>query len=44
MEYLVYPYRTHNQKKTDVFYAILNDCNIDLIPIGAMIAARAAVE
>lgn len=42
MEYLVYPYRTHNQQKIDVFYEFVNECGIELMPIGSMIAAMAA--
>ena len=32
-EYLVYPYRTANQEKADVFFEFTDDCHIDIIPI-----------
>ena len=41
-EYLVYPYRTDNQEKIDVFFEFINACEIDLIPISVDIAKTAA--
>ena len=41
-EYLVYPYRTDNQEKIDVFFEFINVCEIDLIPISVDIAKTAA--
>ena len=41
-EYLVYPYRTANQEKADVFFEFTDDCHIDIIPITVEIAKRAA--
>ena len=41
-EYLVYPYRTANQEKADVFFEFTDDCHIDIIPITVDIAKRAA--
>ncbi len=42
MEYLVYPYRTHNQQKIDVFFEFMNDLAIPLLPIDAKAAGKAA--
>ncbi len=42
MEYLVYPYRTRNRQKIDVFFEFIEDCDIPLIPVDAKIAQRAA--
>ncbi len=41
-EYLVYPFRTNNQEKIDVFFEFTKDCSIDLTPITVEIATRAA--
>ena len=41
-EYLVYPYRTNNQDKIDVFYDFTSACGIKLIPISTEIAEKAA--
>ena len=41
-EYLVYPYRTANQEKADVFFEFTDDCHIDIIPITIEIAKKAA--
>ena len=41
-EYLVYPYRTANQEKADVFFEFTDDCHIDIIPITVEIAKKAA--
>ena len=41
-EYLVFPYRTHNQEKIDVFFEFTGSCGIELIPISAKIAETAA--
>ena len=41
-EYLVFPYRTHNQKKIDVFFEFTGSCGIELIPVSAKIAETAA--
>ena len=41
-EYLVFPYRTHNQEKIDVFFEFTGFCGIELIPISANIANKAA--
>lgn len=37
-EYLVYPYRTDNQEKVDVFFEFTDACGIDLTPISTEIA------
>ena len=41
-EYLVYPYRTNNQEKIDVFFEFIDACGIDLIPISIEISKLAA--
>lgn len=41
-EYLVYPFRTNNQEKIDVFFEFTKDCGIDLTPITVEIAMKAA--
>ena len=41
-EYLVYPYRTGNQEKIDVFFEFTEACGIKLIAISAKIAETAA--
>ena len=41
-EYLVYPYRTHNQEKIDVFFDFTSACGIELIPVSAETAKLAA--
>ncbi len=41
-EYMVYPYRTHNQQKIDVFFDFVTDCGIAMIPINLEIAKKAA--
>lgn len=41
-EYLVFPYKTHNQEKIDVFFEFTGFCGIELIPISANIANKAA--
>ncbi len=41
-EYLVYPYRTHNQQKIEVFFEFMDDFGIPLLPINAEIAEKAA--
>ncbi len=41
-EYLVYPYRTNNQEKIDVFFEFMEACGIELIPISVEIAKKAA--
>ena len=41
-EYLVYPFRTNNQEKIDVFFEFTKDCNIELTPITVEIAMKAA--
>ena len=42
MEYLVYPYRTSNQQKIDVFFEFMQDLDVPLLPIDAKVAGRAA--
>ena len=42
VEYLVYPYRTGNQEKRDVFFEFTEECGIDLCPISLEIAETAA--
>lgn len=42
-EYLVYPYRTNNQEKIDVFYEFTSTCGIKLVPISTEIAETAAL-
>ena len=41
-EYLVYPYRTQNHEKINVFFEFTDACGIDLIPISVEIAKIAA--
>ena len=41
-EYLVYPYRTDNQEKIDVFFEFTDTCGIDLLSISVDIAKAAA--
>lgn len=41
-EYLVYPYRTRNQEKIDVFFEFTGDNGIELIPVTVETAKRAA--
>ena len=41
-EYLVYPYRTNNQEKIDVFFEFMEACGIELIPVSVEIAKKAA--
>lgn len=41
-EYLVYPYRTDNQEKIDVFFEFTDACGIDLLSISVDIAKAAA--
>ena len=41
-EYLVFPYRTHNQKTIDVFFEFTGSCGIEMIPVSAKIAETAA--
>ena len=41
-EYLVFPYRTHNQEKIDVFFEFTDACGIELISISAKIAETAS--
>lgn len=41
-EYLVYPYRTNNQEKIDVFFEFMEACGIELIPISIEIAKKAS--
>ena len=41
-EYLVYPYRTANQEKADVFFEFTDDCHIDILPVTVEIAKKAA--
>ncbi|MBQ7655863.1 MAG: PIN domain-containing protein [Clostridia bacterium] len=41
-EYLVYPLRTGNQQKVDVFFEFTADYGIDLIPVSLAIAKKAA--
>ena len=41
-EYLVYPFRTNNREKIDVFFEFTSDCNIELTPISVEIATKAA--
>ena len=41
-EYLVYPYRTGNQEKVDVFFEFTRECGIELTTISVEIAVKAA--
>lgn len=41
-EYLVYPYRTHNYEKVEVFMEFIKDCNIPICSIDTEIAKKAA--
>lgn len=41
-EYLVYPFRTGNQEKVDVFFEFTEACEIELVPITVEIAQKAA--
>lgn len=41
-EYLVYPYKTHNIEKIDVFFEFVLDCNIPLYTIDVDTAKKAA--
>lgn len=41
-EYLVYPYRTNNQEKIDVFFEFIRDNGIELVPVTVDIAKKAA--
>ena len=41
-EYLVYPYRTNNQEKIEVFFEFTEDNEIELVPVSVKIAKRAA--
>lgn len=41
-EYLVYPYRTDNQKKIDTFWNFLKNCNIPLYKVNVAVAEKAA--
>ena len=41
-EYLVYPYRSGNQEKVDVFFEFSDACRIDLVPISLDVATLAA--
>ena len=41
-EYLVFPYRTANREKADVFFEFTDDCHIDILPITVEIAKKAA--
>ncbi|MBQ6350682.1 MAG: type II toxin-antitoxin system VapC family toxin [Methanobrevibacter sp.] len=41
-EYLVYPYRTGNQEKIDVFFEFVQNEEIPLVPLTVNVAERAA--
>lgn len=41
-EYLIYPYRTGNLEKVNVFFEFLTECSIPMLPINVEIAKRAA--
>ena len=41
-EYLIYPYRSGNQEKIDVFFEFSDACGVDLVPISLEIAKQAA--
>lgn len=41
-EYLVYPYRTNNQEKIDVFFEFANDSGIEFVPVTVDVAKKAA--
>ncbi len=41
-EYLVYPYKTHNEEKADAFFDFVTDCNISLCVIDVETARKAA--
>ena len=41
-EYLVYPYKTGNQEKIDVFFEFTEDCGITLYDVNLKMAKRAA--
>ena len=41
-EYLVYPYRTENSEKVDVFEDFLNECGIIVYPVNYETAVKAA--
>ena len=41
-EYLIYPYRSGNQEKVNVFFEFSEACGVDLIPISLEIAKLAA--
>ena len=41
-EYLVYPYRTGNREKIEVFFEFAEECDIVLTPITVEIAEKAA--
>lgn len=41
-EYLVYPYKTGNQEKIDVFFEFTEDCDITLCDVNLKIAKKAA--
>ena len=43
-EYLVFPYRTHNQKKIDVFFEFTGSCGIELIPVSAKAALSSSSQ
>lgn len=42
-EYLVYPYRTDNSEKADVFFEFTDACGIELVAISVEIAKQAAM-
>ena len=41
-EYLIYPYRSGNQEKVNVFFEFSEACGVDLIPISLEIAKLSA--
>ena len=41
-EYLVHPYKLHAKEKIKLFFAFLDDANIEVIPVGTEIADYAA--
>ena len=41
-EYLVHPYKIQAKEKVKLFFAFLNDANVEVIPVGTEIAEYAA--
>ena len=41
-EYLIYPYRTNNIEKENVFFEFINDCGIEIYQTSLEIAKKAA--